>query len=455
LTINGESYMSQRTVCPACGTSYAVAEGVQGKKTRCKKCNQVFRIVLASLPAAGASPSTENPFSTFQVQAPSPTVRKKASPNRKAVVIALGVLVLVVIAGALVAIFWGKGGVLPLVSGANSRVTDATFQQVKLGMSLAEVQGILGKGTRLPDDEVPAALKEQIDNPEVAGKIDWFEPRGWYQWVGSQGTIFVGLSERNNTDRVTVLAYAKPGSLKLECSTQFGKTIPETKPGKSSPLADAGKEEVAKPKPDAPAPSPSRIKPTDEQLRQALTQENYAKLRKGMTEQEVKDILGPPVTSRVVERHAGFEVRQAIWQLGQSFIIVAFQNGKLSGMDSGDGSGGPLPSAKAPVAGTKKESEPERRETSYKQARLEEVRLEYRGKTVLNFVLKVEGKKINVLPWEHVKFFNVDGKEIPRGNWGPYLKEGKTVLDVITIRMNSPELGGEVELIKEWRIVKQ
>jgi predicted Zn finger-like uncharacterized protein len=446
--------MSQRTVCPACGTSYAVSERVQGKKRRCKKCNQVFRIVLASSPPAGASSSTENPFSTFQVPASSPLVRKKAPPNRKALVIVLGFLVLVVIAGALVAIFVGKGGGLPLVPRANNRVSDATFQQVKLGMSLADVQGILGKGTRLADDEVPAALKEQIDNPEVAGRIDWFEPRGWYQWVGSQGTIFVGLSERNNTYQVTVLAYAKPGSLKLECSTQFGKTTPETTPGKSSPPADAGKEGAAEPKPDAPA-SPSRIKPTEEQLRQALTQENYAKLRMGMTEQEVKDILGPPVTSRVVERHAGFETRQAIWQLGQSFIIVAFQNGKLSGMDSGDGSGGPLPSAKAPVAGTKKESEPERRETTYKRARLKEIRLEYRGTTVLNFVLKVEGKKINVLPWEHVKFFNVDGKEIPRGNWGPYLQEGKTVLDVVTIRMNSPELGGEVELIKEWRIVKQ
>jgi hypothetical protein len=53
-----------------------------------------------------------------------------------------------------------------------------------------------------------------------------------------------------------------------------------------------------------------------------------------------------------------------------------------------------------------------------------------------------------------VKFFDIDGKEIPQGRWGPYLREGKTVLDVTTIRLNVPELGGEVELIKEWRIVE-
>jgi hypothetical protein len=96
-----------------------------------------------------------------------------------------------------------------------------------------------------------------------------------------------------------------------------------------------------------------------------------------------------------------------------------------------------------------------RTETQYKNAKLEKILLEYRGTTVLNFVLDAQGKKINVLPWEHVKFFDADGKEIPRGQWGAYLQEGKTVLDVTTIRMIVSELGGEVELIKEWRIVKQ
>jgi hypothetical protein len=29
------------------------------------------------------------------------------------------------------------------------------------------------------------------------------------------------------------------------------------------------------------------------------------------------------------------------------------------------------------------------------------------------------------------------------------------VLDVTTIRMNVPQFGGDVEMIKEWRVVKQ
>jgi hypothetical protein len=127
----------------------------------------------------------------------------------------------------------------------------------------------------------------------------------------------------------------------------------------------------------------------------------------------------------------------------------------LADMDSGDGSGGPLPSANSPAPGSRTPPEPARAQTRYKKAKLEKILLEYHGTAVLNFVLDVQGKKINVLPWEHVKFFDADGKEIPRGNWGAALQEGKTVLDVTTIRMNVSQLGGEVELIKEWRIVKQ
>src|SRR5262249_29726741 len=151
-------------------------------------------------------------------------------------------------------------------------------------------------------------------------------------------------------------------------------------------------------------PQAASGKPTEEQLRRALTKENYDRLRKGLSEQEVRQILGPPVTNRVLERHAGFEARQLIWQLGQPYIIVVFHNGKLADMDSGDGSGGPLPSAKSPAPASRTSPEPARAETHYKNARLEKILLEYRGTSVLNFVLDVQGKKINVLPWEHVKF---------------------------------------------------
>jgi hypothetical protein len=185
-----------------------------------------------------------------------------------------------------------------------------------------------------------------------------------------------------------------------------------------------------------------------------LTRDNLQKLKKGMTAREVLAVLGPPVRSRVIERHAGFESRQMTWQLGQAFIIAVFHNGRLDGWDSGDGNGGPLPAAPAPPTDARKPAGAPDMAATYKKARLDKVLLDYHGTAVLNFILAVADRKIQVLPWEHVKFFDAAGKQIPQGRWGAYLREGKTVLDVTTIRRNVPQLGGEVELIKGWRIVE-
>jgi hypothetical protein len=351
-----------------------------------------------------------------------------------------GAAILLTGAGILVAVFWPKTGVT--IGGAGpSRVSDANFQQLKLRMRLDQVEAVLGEGEVLTEAEIPAALAERFDDPKVTGQIDLVEPQRWRRWRGSHETIFLGLSQTPTGERVTVLAFDKASGLKLEAGNNFGGDAAAGKPDASSQRAGR--------------PAPGEAGPTEEQLRQALNKEHYDKLRKGLTEQAVRHILGPPVTNRVLERHAGFEARQLTWQLGQMYIIVVFHNGKLADMDSGNGSGGPLPSANSQAPGPRPPAEPAPAETRYKNARLEKILLEYRGTSVLNFVLDVQGKKINVLPWEHVKFFDADGKEIPRGKWGAALQEGKTVLDVTTIRMNISQLGGEVELIKEWRIVRQ
>jgi hypothetical protein len=221
----------------------------------------------------------------------------------------------------------------------DSRISDANFQKLKLGMRLDEVQTVLGEGEALTDGEIPPALAERIDDPNVTAKIDLVEPQRWRRWGGGQETIFVGLSQTETGDRMTVLAFAKASGLKMECGNTFA--------GEAARKPDHPTRSTGRAKPGEAEPTRPSGKPTGEQLRRALTKENYDKLRKGQTEREVRDILGPPVTNRVLERHAGFEARQLSWQLGQTYIIVAFHNGKLEGMDSGDGSGGPLPSANA------------------------------------------------------------------------------------------------------------
>src|SRR5262249_56565663 len=131
---------------------------------------------------------------------------------------------------------------------------------------------------------------------------------------------------------------------------------------------------------------------------------------------EVGAVRGPPVRTRVLERHAGFESWQATWQLGQAFIIAVFHNGRLDSWDAGDGNGGPLPAASAvgPTAGVPGGDGPPVAAT-YKRARLEKVLLDFHGTAQLNFELSVGDRKVNVLPWEHVKLFDAGGKEIPQG----------------------------------------
>jgi hypothetical protein len=285
-----------------------VPDDANGKKTRCKKCHQVFAVAVAS-------PPDDVDFSPFPPLAPPGVKRKTTSPGRKVLLLALLAGGIVTGAGILVTVFWPKAGA-PIGGAGPSRVSDTSFQQLKLGMRLDQVQAVLGEGEALTDGEIPPALAERIDDPKVTGQIDLVEPQRWRRWDGSHETIFVGLSQTETGDRVTVLAFAKASGLKLECGNTFEGGAAATRP---------------------------RGQPTEEQLRQALTKENYDKLHKGLTEQEVRHILGPPVTNRVLERHAGFEARQLIWRLGQPYIIVVFHNGKLAEMDSGNGSGGPLP----------------------------------------------------------------------------------------------------------------
>jgi hypothetical protein len=429
--------------CPGCGAIYTFPDDANGKKTRCKKCQRIFVVAVAK-------PANELDFSDMPPPEPPAVKRKTTSSGRTVLFLALLAFLAVGLmtgAGILVWVFWPQG-VVPITGAFSSRVNDANFQQLKLGMRLDQVQAVLGEGEALADGEIPPDLKERIDDPKVTGQIDLVEPQRWRRWGGDQETIYVGLSETAAGDRVTVLAFGKASGLKLECGSIFAREPVAGKPVPSSQQA----------KRDAPGEGKTgdvKGKPTEAQLRQALTKENYAKLRKGLTEQEVVQILGPPVTNRVLERHAGFVSRQMIWQLGLTYVIAAFHNGKLQEMDSGNGLGGPLPSANSPAPAPQPPPEPAAGETHYKKAKLDKILLEYRGTTVLNFVLDVKGKKINVLPWENVKFFDADGKEIPRGRWGAALQEGKTVLDVTTIRMIISQLGGEVELIKEWRVVKK
>jgi len=222
----------------------------------------------------------------------------------------------------------------------------------------ADVEAILGQGNELPDEDIPLAIQENI-TPEVKGKLQTVEPQRWRLWNGAESSIFVGLSETDEGDRVSVVAFVHGGSFKLECGNPWAFRATLAAAGKKPDKPDKKEQgEAEPPKPPESTPSDKKSRPTEDQLKKALTRENYAKLKKGMTEKEVLGILGPPTSNRVIEQHAGFVSRQMIWQLKQAYIIVGFHNGRLEGTDSGDGNGGPLPSEKPDKALSKVKSVP-------------------------------------------------------------------------------------------------
>jgi hypothetical protein len=154
------------------------------------------------------------------------------------------------------------------MAGKNPLVNDQTFGKLKLGMTLEQVQALLGEGTSSRDGQIPAGLKERLDDPQVEGRIAGFEPRRWRLWRGSAATIFVGPSDAADGDRVSVLAMTTTKGVKLECGrgvvdnagvaaapaepVPANKLLPATKPAPATTPAKKN----AKPQPSPPGPDP-------------------------------------------------------------------------------------------------------------------------------------------------------------------------------------------------------
>jgi hypothetical protein len=60
-----------------------------------------------------------------------------------------------------------------------------------------------------------------------------------------------------------------------------------------------------------------------------ITQENFSKVRDGMTEQEVGALLGPPTTSSSVQI-VGLSGTSSRWDGSDAVITVSFVNGKVA-----------------------------------------------------------------------------------------------------------------------------
>ena len=73
-----------------------------------------------------------------------------------------------------------------------------------------------------------------------------------------------------------------------------------------------------------------------------VTQENFAKVQDGMSEQEVQALLGPPTASSSVEI-LGISGTHFRWETGDTAISVRFVNGKVATKSYHRPDGGKVP----------------------------------------------------------------------------------------------------------------
>ncbi len=180
-----------RVHCPECGASVKVDP--EARRVRCPRCDTRFAPEEVAEPPARAREA-----STFPVLL---------------VVGLVGGALLLVIGGAVGAyLLFGRGG----GSGAAAPgrpVTRADLDRVEAYMSLAEVEGVLGKGQQVGYDEIGV----------MAGGND--PNRTWYAWRNGDDSLVVGFEPgKSGTQRVVV-------SFFLQKSTQGGGFRQTSTPG--------------------------------------------------------------------------------------------------------------------------------------------------------------------------------------------------------------------------------
>jgi predicted Zn finger-like uncharacterized protein len=96
--------MTIRVSCPGCKTAYAVPDEHRGKKLRCKKCQQVFRIESAAVPKPQPVAAAAAPESDFESMTADESPTRGSRPRQS------GISPILIIAGVAAVVFVLGGG---------------------------------------------------------------------------------------------------------------------------------------------------------------------------------------------------------------------------------------------------------------------------------------------------------------------------------------------------------
>jgi outer membrane protein assembly factor BamE (lipoprotein component of BamABCDE complex) len=287
--------MAIKCACPNCDRSYTLADNMSGKTIRCKDCEKTFTVedadegvmsaddVRRKRTASVASGSSRGGHDDDEDDKPRrrsknrdeededegpPKKKKKQSGAPVGLIIGGGIGLLAIIAGVVVLIVLLAGG---------GSLTAANIAKLKEGMTESEVIALIGSPTQTIDI---GALGGLLGAPVGNGKE--------LVWT-NQKDLTVNVSFENgkakhiiSLDLNNIFGGNPLGNPKLPGVNPPGFNPPVVNPpGFDPPVFNPP---VFNPPVIAPKPPPDP----------RLTKDNIRKLKKGMSEQELTNIVGPP-----------------------------------------------------------------------------------------------------------------------------------------------------------------
>ncbi|HVS38558.1 MAG TPA: MJ0042-type zinc finger domain-containing protein [Gemmataceae bacterium] len=309
--------MPLQITCPHCDSSFGVSDELEGKRVRCRKCARPFQVVASVEPVDDEDDDSR----PARRGARRPARRSRASRGAPAGVwvgLAVAAVLLVLVVGGGVAAFvilnrqggFGSAGApantgAPGTTGGPSapagqapgpRLTAANFAMLHDGISEAEVEAILGQPT-----ERGTARFLVINGQIQCNTSTWTEGANQLQVAWHNGKFFdaAGLIDGRR--------------LSLRTS--------------DAPAADN-------------LPPQSQPQPAAAQVSKA----NFDKLKTGMTQAQVEQILGPGrllagnALTQAMQTYADLQATMQLvqnapiyeWSNGRAFIWVAYVNGGVN-----------------------------------------------------------------------------------------------------------------------------
>jgi hypothetical protein len=159
-------------VCPSCSARIKAPDTAVGKTVKCPKCSNSM---IISAPAPEPAPEVAEPVEVVESQEPEEVApqhrqrprrddddgesRPRKKKSNKGLIIGLSIggvlLVSLCCCGGGAGMYYG--GVFDGIAG-NDKVTQASYRQLKVGMTMSEVQAIVGNGSKASTSDVHKAF---------------------------------------------------------------------------------------------------------------------------------------------------------------------------------------------------------------------------------------------------------------------------------------------------------